>query len=68
MVARLGYVLYWFCSCIAAIVVVLAGVSPFLFSASPPPYSQFGGVIYLLIVAALVWLFGRAVRYVLAGT
>lgn len=62
MVARLGNVLYWFASAVA--VLALAGAAYSL------AYGQRGGDVLAGLGAAfavLVWLIGRACRYVLAG-
>jgi len=60
MIVRLGNVIYWGCSGVAAILVVASA-----WSAST---GQQGTLIVAGGAAALFWLFGRASRYVLAGT
>ena len=63
MIRRLANVIYWTASSIAAVV--------FLFGAfvasREEVYSPALVLLIFAIVAALVWLVGRGVRYVLAG-
>jgi hypothetical protein len=61
MAARLGNVLYWTATTIAVLLALLAA-RLYEFGGSEP--LAIWGVI---IVAALVWLIGRACRYILAG-
>jgi hypothetical protein len=63
MLARLGDVLYWAGSGIA---VLCFGLATFLWVTPPNPDSRTGAVIFAT-VAIVVWLIGRACRYVLAG-
>lgn len=60
MAARLGIVLYWLGCLIALLVLGLAAMA--LFGATP-----IWGLI-LILPAAGIWGFGRAARFVLAGT
>jgi hypothetical protein len=66
MLARLGSVLYWF-GCGAALIVLAFGglvayeERNFAWSSTPAT------LVVFLVLAGLVWLAGRACRYVLAG-
>ena len=64
MAARLGNVLYWAGCGIALLFVALAASQWFV---APHPNQTFV-MIASLIMAAIAWLVGRAIRYVLAGT
>jgi hypothetical protein len=63
MAPRLGYLLYWIASWIA-VIVIAAGIVVWLYFAQPNK-DPFG----LVIVGwgIIVWLGGRAIRYLLAG-
>lgn len=72
MPGRLGNVVYWVCTGLAAVTaVVLGGLTllyPFVYGLDGTGYSEF---VWALLVnfgtAGLLYLFGRAVRYILAG-
>jgi uncharacterized membrane-anchored protein len=59
MLARLGNVLYWL-GCGLAIVVTAVG-------AVIAHDTGLGFFVAALVIAALIWLVGRACRYVLSG-
>ena len=63
MAARLGNVIYW-AGCGIAVLPLLALAAVVI---SPGQDALFGYVGYPAL-AALVWLFGGAARYILAGT
>lgn len=69
MAARLGRVLYWLCSGVAGLLVLFAVVAAvFWIKPEIPSAPQGYGLCVLCVVAAgLVWLAGRAIRYVLAA-
>jgi hypothetical protein len=61
MLARLGDVLYW-AGCLLAVLLVAAAIA----------YYNFGDIklfelLILIGLAVIVWMIGRACRYVLAG-
>ena len=58
MLARLGLVLYWLCCILAVITGLLGGA--FLIG------DAFGVGVAVLIAAFLVWLLGRALRFILS--
>jgi hypothetical protein len=61
MLARLGDVIYWF-GCIVAAVILALGVSEYWFGQS--------GLFVLvrwMVLAAIPWLIGSAIRYILTG-
>jgi hypothetical protein len=60
--ARLGEVLYW-AACAVAGLLALAAIAVFVAATS----GDWTATIMLGALAALVWLFGRACLYVLAG-
>jgi hypothetical protein len=66
MAERTANIVYWFC-CVVAAISVAIGISVWFLN-----FRQ-GTTMYSLLavsfmVALLVWIFGRAIRYVLAGT
>jgi len=63
MLARLGNVLYWG-GCVLAALVLLSGL--LLFEGMSASDTAFYAAL-TLIASALVWLVGRAAKYVLAG-
>ena len=63
MAARLGNVLYWL-ACVGA---VLALVLAVVVAVNPGANAQLWIGVYTA-AAVVIWLVGRAVRYVLAGT
>jgi hypothetical protein len=65
MLARLGSVLYWF-GCIVAAVFIAAGATEW-FGEAQYRKDGYGTVIGFAVGALIVWLIGRAFRYVLAG-
>jgi len=66
MLARLGNVLYWL-GCILAAVLITGGIALWIGEgqSSPNGYYILSG---FAVVALVVWLIGRACRYVLSGT
>ena len=64
MAGRLGQTLYWFASGVAALLVLLAGLAKFASPAQPDDTFWVG---FYLAAALLIWLLGRALKYVLAG-
>jgi hypothetical protein len=67
MAARLGNVLYWL-GCALGVLTLLTIPFGLAF-----PRGAFGGVdfiyvVFVIIVASLIWLVGRACRYVLSGS
>jgi hypothetical protein len=63
VVERLGDVLYWGASFVAALLALLAAAVALL---NTGPNGPFIAVIFAFL-AVIVWLVGRACRYVLAG-
>jgi hypothetical protein len=69
MAARLGNVLYW-TGCILAGLIVVLGLT-IHFAVDPASAAGRSPEIVIaatLVAAAIVWLVGRALRYILAGT
>jgi hypothetical protein len=66
MLARLGNVLYWF-GCIVAAVLLAAGAAEW-FGEAQYRKDGYGIVVGFAVAALIIWLIGRAFRYVLAGT
>jgi hypothetical protein len=62
MVERLGHVLYW-AGCVLAILIIVIGVYLSWYERDAWEMR-----VITFVVAALVWLIGRACRYLLAGT
>jgi hypothetical protein len=62
MLARLGSVLYWLGCGLAALLVIF-----FLFLVFSPSTAEVKFSPFLLAGALIVWLIGRACRYVLSG-
>jgi hypothetical protein len=70
MLARLGNVLYWL-GCIVAALVFVSGEAFMSIIADSPRTTLFDYVVIfgvVGIIAIIIWLIGRACRYVLAGT
>jgi hypothetical protein len=65
MVARLGNVLYWL-GCILAGLFIVGGVAEWFGEARYRP-DGYGIIIGFAVVAFIIWLIGRACRYVLSG-
>ena len=66
MAERIGNIVYWFCCVVAAISLAVGGSVWFMnFREGTTAYSL---LAVSLIVALLVWIIGRAIRYVLTGT
>jgi hypothetical protein len=65
MLARLGNVLYWF-GCIVAAVLLAAGAAEW-FGEAQYRKDGYGIVVGFAVAALIIWLIGRAFRYVLAG-
>jgi hypothetical protein len=63
MLARLGNVLYW-AGCAFAILSV--GLAVFM-ALSPGAYNPVSMVVFGAVIGVVLWLMGRACRYVLAG-
>jgi hypothetical protein len=69
MIARLGNVLYWASSGIAVLLLLWLAGAVIAAIINGEPMNDFGLMSFLMVgSAALIWLFGRAYRYVLAGT
>ena len=66
MLARLGNVLYWL-GCIVAALLVIGGFALWFSEGRYRP-DGYNVLIGFGVVAFVVWLIGRACRYVLAGT
>ena len=69
MVARLGMVIYWAATGIAVILALGTAVMVTLGVLGLAGYTSENAVLeaFVLVPALLIWLFGRACRYVLAG-
>jgi len=67
MLARVGDVLYWAATGISWL--IIAGTGAFFLMAErlPSIQEQLVGIVAALVCALIVWLVGRAARYVLAG-
>jgi hypothetical protein len=63
MAARLGDVIYWAAALIAATIAGLIAYAAVFGGGKGEPFMQ----VFFLIVAGLIWLFGRACRYVLTN-
>jgi hypothetical protein len=64
MAERLGHVLYW-AGCVLAALAI--GVGAFLSFAMVQRSDSIFVLVVATVVAILIWLLGRACRYVLAG-
>ena len=64
MLARLGNVLYWTAAALSVLIVVV-GIPAGLNEA--PPNARWSLIAVFFVIAGVVWLLGRACRYVLAG-
>lgn len=64
MAARLGNVLYWACSLFAGLTVAILVAVPLLAGGWTDPIIQ----LVVFTGAVVIWLFGRACRYVLSDT
>jgi hypothetical protein len=66
MAERIGNIVYWFC-CVVAAISLAIGVSVWFlnFREGTTAYSL---LAVSFVVALLVWIIGRAIRYVLAET
>jgi hypothetical protein len=66
MAEWVGNIVYWFC-CVAAAISLALGVSVWFlnFREGTTAYSL---LAVSFVVALSVWIIGRAIRYVLAGT
>ena len=65
MAARIGNVIYWFCSAVAALCFAIAfSVWLVNFREMPEGYLL---LAVSFVVAFCIWLVGKAFRYVLAG-
>ena len=63
MIKRLANVIYWV-ACAIGVLIVLAGI---FVASQEVVYSSFGVIVVFALAAALIWLIGLAVRYVLVG-
>ena len=63
MLERLGNVLYW----VATGVAVIALGFGIALAIQPNAYNPTGLVLFGAAIGLVVWLFGRACRYILAG-
>ena len=66
MLARLGDVLYW-TGCLLGILLVAAAVAFYNLAANITPKDMTLVLAILIGLGLIVWLIGRACRYVLAG-
>lgn len=66
MLARLGNVFYWL-GCILAALIAAAGIAEWFGEAQYRP-DGYGIIIGFAVGTFIVWLIGRACRYVLSGT
>lgn len=69
MAARLGRVIYWTCTVVAALILIVAALIA-TFAIHPEIESAPQGYLLMGLWAVggvVVWLLGRAARYVLAG-
>lgn len=64
MLARLGSIIYWTASAVAAL---LAGAAIPAAARETSTFGAWAVVAFFLGFALLAWLLGRAARYVLAG-
>jgi len=65
VIARLGYGLYWIGCELSALFLLAIG---FLITGySTDPAGTIGAAVFLTIAAALSWLIGKGLRYILAG-
>lgn len=62
MIARLGNVLYW-TGCVFAVLIAVGGA----LIARNETYNPGGEFALFALTAAVVWVIGRACRYILAG-
>jgi hypothetical protein len=66
MAERIANIVYWFC-CIVAAIILAIGISVWFLN-----FREGTGLYSFLalsfIVASLVWIIGRAIRYALVGT
>ena len=61
MLARLGDVLYW-AGCLLVVLLVAAAIAYYNFE-----YIKLAELLIVIGLAVIVWMIGRACRYVLAG-
>jgi hypothetical protein len=66
IIGRLGFVCYWTGSAIA-IVILLIGLTIYALNGPDKPVDQWLALGAIFIPAALSWLSGKALRYILAG-
>lgn len=66
MAARLGYVFYWFANILAAAIVAL-GAFVYANGIASPGFEVLHALMFI-VLPAIIWGIGRAIRYVLAGT
>lgn len=63
MLARLGNVLYWLGCIVAGLIIVADGWDYYMEGTQDK-----GAYVFIAVIALVVWVVGRACRYVLAGT
>ncbi|HLL26305.1 MAG TPA: hypothetical protein VKT73_01465 [Xanthobacteraceae bacterium] len=70
MLARVGIALYWIASCIAAFLALGTVVVIALGMFNAMGFKSENNILeaFVFIPAVLIWLIGRACRYLLAGT
>jgi hypothetical protein len=64
LLARLGDVLYWTTASLSALIIIV-GIPAGLNEVAPDKRWTLFAVFF--VIAAVIWLLGRACRYVLAG-
>ncbi len=67
--ARLGDIIYWTCCALSMIAIGVAGIVFFVGRHFPGGLADqvFYRIIACAAFAVLIWLFGRAMKYVLTG-
>jgi hypothetical protein len=64
LLARLGDVLYWTTASLSALIIIV-GIPAGLNEVAPD--KRWTLIAVFFVIAAVIWLLGRACRYVLAG-
>ena len=68
MPARLGQVIYWFATGIAALTLMFCVVmTGFIHFGSNENFYQYIAIALIAVAGVFTWLVGKGVRYVLAG-
>jgi hypothetical protein len=68
MLARLGNVLYWLGSALSILTLLIIPFGGAFGLRYPFRTDDIVYIVFVIIVAGLIWVVGRACRYVLAGT